>query len=146
MKGQTVAAPAEIPVISEVRRMLETGESARAILVGFETAIRDFEATFGFEPPLNWTYSDIFRFGVRPDMGYAPVLLARLYRVYEPVRYGKTRNVPAGDVVETLRQLYDQPALLPIQGLEPGLPVGVRRRGRPVNSPDPIPSGRRMPA
>jgi len=137
MSEPPIASPNEVPVISEVRRMLGSDEPARAILVGFETAFRDFEAAFGFVPPLHWTYSDIFRWGIRPDMGYAPVLLARLYRVYEPVRYGGARNVAPGNIVDTLRQLYEQPALQPTEGLEPGLPIGIRARGIPASSPAP---------
>jgi hypothetical protein len=101
----------ELPILTEVRRRLDSGDSAGAILIGFETAMRDFQLAFGFEPPPFWTYSDIFRLGVRTDMGYAPILLARLYRIYEPVRYGGARSVPSGGILETLRQFYAQPAL-----------------------------------
>lgn len=103
--------PPEVPILAEVRRKLESGESAGAILIGFETAFRDFLLAFGLEPPAFWTYSDLFRLGVRTDMGYAPILLARLYRVYEPVRYGKVRSISAGGFLDTLRLFYDQPAL-----------------------------------
>jgi hypothetical protein len=116
--------PAEVPVLAEVRRRLESGESAGAILIGFETAMRDFQAAFGFEPPEFWTYPDIFRLGVRTDMGYAPVLLARLYRIYEPVRYGGVRNIPAGEIVETLRQFYDQAPLRRAPTLSHGRKLG----------------------
>jgi hypothetical protein len=103
--------PPELPVLTEVRRRLDSGDSAGAIVIGFETAMRDFQLAFGFEPPPFWTYSDIFRLGVRTDMGYAPILLARLYRIYEPVRYGGVRSIPPGEILETLRQFYTQPAL-----------------------------------
>jgi hypothetical protein len=114
-------------IVSEVRRRFDAGDSAGAILLAFESAMRDFEAAFGFQPPAFWTYSDIFRLGVRTDMGYAPVLLARLYRAYEPVRYGNVRTIPPGDVVETLRQFYDQPALRrsPTFGSAPPIGVGA---------------------
>jgi hypothetical protein len=124
-------------VISEVRRLLGSDEPARAVLIAFETALRDFEATFGLEPPAHWTYSDFFRLSVRADMSYAPVLLARLYRDYEPVRYGRFRGRPPGDLVRTLRLLYELPALRPIEGLAPGIALGIRARGIPVNSPRP---------
>ncbi|MCI4347675.1 MAG: hypothetical protein L3J97_03540 [Thermoplasmata archaeon] len=126
---------AEPAVIAQVRELLATAEPARAVLIGFETVMRDFEAAFGSESPPEWTYADVFRLGVRPDMGYLPVLLARLYRIYEPVRYGGTDSVAAGDVLETLRLIYNQPPLRLTTGLEPGLPMGARERGIPIRFP-----------
>lgn len=116
--------PPEAPILAEVRRRLDSGDSAGAILVAFEAAIRDFQLAFGFEAPPFWTYSDIFRLAVRTDMGYAPVLLARLYRIYEPVRYGEVRSLPAGDILDTLRQFYNQPALRRAPTLAHGLTYG----------------------
>jgi hypothetical protein len=130
----------EVPILAEVRRRLEIGDSAGAILLAFETAMRDFLAAFGYEPPAFWTYADIFRLGVRTDMGYAPVLLARLYRIYEPVRYGEVRTVPPGDIVETLRQFYDQPALKRAPTLARGATYGAWSPG--TTSPEPIGSVR----
>ncbi|MCI4352727.1 MAG: hypothetical protein L3K14_04985 [Thermoplasmata archaeon] len=126
---------AEPPVITQVRQLLAGHDPARAVLIGFETVMRDFESAFGFESPPEWTYSDIFRLGIRPDMGYVPVLLARLYRIYEPVRYGGTGGGAPGDLIGILRQIYSQPALQPTRGLEPGLPLGVRARGIPIQLP-----------
>jgi hypothetical protein len=125
-------------IVSEVRRRFDAGDSAGAILLAFESAMRDFEAAFGFQPPAFWTYSDIFRLGVRTDMGYAPVLLARLYRAYEPVRYGNVRTIAPGDVVETLRQFYNQPALRrsPTLGTVPPSGVGAPG-GTEVSGPFP---------
>ncbi len=129
--------PPELPVVSEVRQRLKSGDSAGAILLGFETAMRDFQTAFGFSPPPFWTYSDIFRLGVRTDMGYAPVLLARLYRLYEPVRYGRVRSVPSTELLDTLRQFYEQPALRRNPTLEPHLPYGVwSPRATSLQSPE----------
>lgn len=127
--------PDEPAVITRVRHLLAAAEPARAVLIGFETVMRDFETAFGFESPPEWTYADVFRLGVRPDMGYVPVLLARLYRIYEPVRYGVTDGVGASDLLETLRQIYNQPPLRLTVGLEPGLPLGARERGVPIPFP-----------
>ena len=133
-----IPPPPEAPVISEVRRRLDEGDEAGAALVGFETAFRDFLTAFGFVPPPFWTYSDIFRLGVRTDMGYAPVLLARLYRLYEPVRYGRVRNVAAAELLDTLRQFYDQPALRRHPALRPGLTYGVWSQGESTETfPEP---------
>ncbi len=133
--GPATPAP-EAEVVREVERLASTGHRREAIVVAFETAYRDFELTFGLEVPPDWTYADVFAHAVRTDMGYAPVLLARLYALYAPARYGRPEDDVDGDPVPLLRAFYAEPPLQPRgSATATVLPYADRNRGRPVLVP-----------
>ena len=129
------AAVREVPVVAEVQRLLAAGAREHAVLVGFETVMRDVQLAFALEIPPYWTYRAVLGQGVRSDMGYLPALLARLYAVYEPVRYGPVGDQLEGELVSLLRLIYREPALQRASATLSAAPLALQVIGVPVESP-----------
>jgi hypothetical protein len=122
--------PIEVPVLTETKRLLARREYEKAVLYAYPAVLLDVERAYGVQFSPNWTHEEVLVHGMRPGMERLPEFLLVLYRLYEPVRYG--RNVPAqGDsLVGALQSIYSH---RPMWELYKELLLS----GNPSASPDP---------
>ena len=99
------------PTVARVEALLREGKAAEAIQVGYLGAEEDVRRAFGLKLPRQWTHREFLREHLRTDMGYVAVLLPQLHALFEPVRYGSGADPEGGPFLETLRALYQEPAI-----------------------------------
>lgn len=102
---------AEPPALREIDRYLGEGEYSKAVLAAFPLVMVDVQRAFGAAFPAHWTARDVLAHGLRTDAGNLPTLLIDLYRIYEPVRFGRESDHVEGDVRETVRRIYAETVL-----------------------------------
>ncbi|MCI4347310.1 MAG: PKD domain-containing protein [Thermoplasmata archaeon] len=109
--NETTPAPphSEPQVISDVRRLLESGDDRRAVLWAFESVLAELSARSQTPAPPQATYRDRLAIGGGGAGGQLPDLLKRLYRLYEPVRYGQEAAPDTRELVRLLTMIYDLP-------------------------------------
>jgi hypothetical protein len=103
--------PIEVPVIALVKRHLSEGHFTEAITLAFQTVLVDLQRAYRFPFPAHWTHRDVLQWAARNNLGLVPELLQKLYRMYEPVRYGTPGDIRRGDVLSPLTSLYAQSPL-----------------------------------
>jgi hypothetical protein len=99
------------PLVMEVDRLLASGQNREAVLVAYLTAEEHLRQVFRINLPHQWTHREFLRRYLRADMGPAGVLLTRLYRLFEPVRFGPAAPVTVDGLSDLVRALYREPAL-----------------------------------
>ncbi|HTT73613.1 MAG TPA: hypothetical protein VMG99_05635 [Thermoplasmata archaeon] len=125
------------PAVRTVEEAVRRGDARGAVLEVFPTVMREVEAAFGSPFPRSHTARQVLAQDLRTDAGGLVPLLFRLYEIYEPVRFGPPEAVPPGDVVATVRRIYESTVLA--------------RRGAPavptysVRVPAPLPATRPLP-
>lgn len=147
------AGPARAPpptrVPQEVDSILGQGDPVRAVLFAYSTAEADVCRAFGLKLPKQWTHREFLREHLRRDMGYVAIGLPQLYALFEPVRYGGSKDVPAASLRELVRSLYEEPALRSLPVAPPSTGSGgaggkVERREHAAEiGPAQTPAGRR---
>ncbi len=103
--------PIEIPVIAQVKRRLAEGQFAEAITLAYHTAVLDLQRGYRYSFPAHWTHLDVLQWARRNNLGIVADCLAKLYHLYEPVRYGRPADVQRSDVISPLTSLYAQSPL-----------------------------------
>lgn len=100
--------PVEIPVITTVKQCLVRNNYGEAVRYGYQAALYDFQRAHGVVFPPVWTNKDVLDKGFKGAPGFIPALFAQLYKLYEPVRFGKAGswNGQEGDVVGVLQSIY----------------------------------------
>jgi hypothetical protein len=98
----------DIPVISQVRNLLATDRYNEAVTLAFQTAVLDLQRAYQQSFPPHWTHLDVLQWARRNGLGPAAEFLARLYELYEPLRYGRKSEVVRGEVLGPLQALYAQ--------------------------------------
>jgi hypothetical protein len=79
-------------------------------------------------------------------MGILTTLVARLYRLYEPVRYGTKDDWSAEDPVPLLIQIYSEPPMRDLYRAEPDAPPPTgSRKGTAAVVPNATDRSRRPP-
>lgn len=101
----------EIPVISQVKNLLAADRYSEAVTLAFQTSVLDLQRAYQQAFPPHWTHKDVLQWTARSNLGLVTELLGRLYRLYEPVRYGQAGDIEKGDVLSPLQSLYAQSAL-----------------------------------
>lgn len=101
----------EIPVITQVKRRVQEGHLAEAATLAYQTAVVDLQRAYQFRFPPHWTHLDVLQWARRHNLGIVADCIAKLYRLYEPVRYGRASDLVEGDVISPLTSLYAQSAL-----------------------------------
>jgi hypothetical protein len=107
-------APLEVappPVLAKIEGLLRQGRNEEAIRAAFQSAEDDVRRAFGLKLPKQWTHREFLEKYLRADMGNLVNLLPQLYRVYEPVRYGRSTTPSADGLMELLRSIYQEPSL-----------------------------------
>ncbi len=97
----------EIPVITEVNRLLAKREYAAAMRVAYPAAASDLARAFRVSFPTGMTHEEFLRTRTTPAMRHLPEFLERLYELYAPLRYGPpgAREDPEA-LVSILKSLY----------------------------------------
>jgi hypothetical protein len=123
----------EIPVITEVNRLLAKGEYQAAMRVAYPTAASDLARAFRVPFPPGMTHEEFLRNRTTPAMRHLPEFLERLYDLYAPLRYGPpgAREDPEA-LVAILKSLY---AARPMWRLY----LQPKDGERPAASPPPAP-------
>lgn len=99
------------PTVVEVEKRLSRSDYGGAVSVAFPLVMNDVQRAYALSYPRHWTARDVLAHALRPDMGALPDLLFQLYRLYEPVRFGREQDWVRGDVREILRRIYTETAL-----------------------------------
>jgi hypothetical protein len=131
--------PMQVPVITEAERRLAQGDYPRAVSDAYHRVVLDLQKAYGLTLPAQWTHREFLSDFLRDDMGILTSRVARLYRMYEPIRYGGTADSTAGDLVDLLRQIYAEP---PMRDLYVPSNGSSGRRGSAAGTPPPRPSTR----
>jgi hypothetical protein len=106
-----VPSPTEIPPIALAERRLADGEYSRAVADGFHRVVLDVQKAYGLSLPAQWTHRQFLAEFLRPDMGILTEKVVRLYRVYEPVRYGTESDWVRADLIALLQDVYAEPPM-----------------------------------
>ena len=132
--------PARVPitVISNAEKRLAAGEYARAVSDAYHRVVLDLQKAYGLSLPAQWTHREFLSDFLREDMGILTTLVARLYRMYEPVRYGSESDWVKGDLVELLSEIYAEP---PMKNLYRTTPLSAPRGADPSSAPPRSPAG-----
>ncbi|HXY47676.1 MAG TPA: hypothetical protein VEK13_07280 [Thermoplasmata archaeon] len=112
------AEPGDFPALREIEKFLAKSEYSKAVLAAFPLVMVDVQRAFGTTFPPHWTGRDVLAHGLRPDSGNLPSLLYSLYRLYEPVRFGRESDWTPGDLRGIVQRIYAE------------TPVGKRRAPR----------------
>ncbi|MCI4352733.1 MAG: PKD domain-containing protein [Thermoplasmata archaeon] len=101
--------PSEPQAILDVRRFLEVGDDKQAVLWAFESVLAELSIRLGTPVPAHATYRDRLAAGGQRGRGQLPELVERLYRLYEPVRYGPAAAPVTDDLIPLLTMIYHEP-------------------------------------
>lgn len=105
-------APGREPAaVRRVEQAVREGRAAEVLLTAYPEAEDDVRRAFGMDLRTPSTHREFLSRHLRPDMGLVAVLLPQLYELYEPVRYGTSREVSGERLVELVRGLYHEPAM-----------------------------------
>ena len=96
----------ESPVLRRAEGLLEQGDYAGAVRLGYRWAFYDTVRAFGLAVPPYCTDRQFLKTFLRSDMGKVGELLPRLYELYEPVRYGARVEGDLPALRTLLRSLY----------------------------------------
>lgn len=97
--------------LRKIDEFLARSEYAKAVLTAFPLVMIDVQRAFGTTFPPHWTGRDVLAHGLRPDSGNLPTLLYSLYRLYEPVRFGRESDWEPGDLREIVKRIYAETAV-----------------------------------
>lgn len=103
---QLAVIPVEVPVITETKRLWLRGDRTQAILFAYPAALADLQRAYDLAFDPTWTHEEIHTLGMRQEMGHLPEFFRRLYRLYEPVRYGADGATPTENPVGILLSIY----------------------------------------
>jgi hypothetical protein len=132
-------AAAPIPLLVDTERKLGQGQYGPAVLAAYHRVVLDLQKAYGLRLPAQWTHREFLSTYLRPDMGILTDRVARLYRIYEPIRYGREADWVRGDLLELLRQIYSEPPLKDLYSKAPAAPAidpPPRLSGIPTRSPN----------
>ncbi|MCI4372707.1 MAG: DUF4129 domain-containing protein [Thermoplasmata archaeon] len=127
-----------IPVLVDAEKRLAKGEYARAVSDSYHRVVLDLQKAYGLSLPPQWTHREFLSDFLRDDMGVLTSRVARLYRLYEPVRYGSGSGVEQGELLELLRQIYEEP---PLRDLYTRGSNSAAPKGGPTNGSRSAPPG-----
>ncbi len=127
-----------VPVISASEEKVARGQYPAAVADAYHRVVLDLQRAYGLTLPAQWTHRQFLTEYLREDMGQVTVLVERLYRLYEPVRYGTSSDWTPGDLVGLLRAIYAEPAMRDLY--RPGVRSLPDERHRPpaVGTDDPL--------
>lgn len=99
--------PVEVPVLTELKRLLGHGDVSRALLYVYPRVLTDVARAYDAEVPEGYSHEEIVAQRLAAPMGTQVEFLDRLYRMYAPVRYGRGPAPGTGDeVLELVQSLY----------------------------------------
>ena len=90
---------------------MERGEYAKAVLHAYRTAFDITVQAYGLTVPPSCSDQQFLKGFLRPDMGRLSELLPELYRLYEPVKFGKLADGDRDSLLRLLEKLYTETVL-----------------------------------
>ncbi|MCI4344853.1 MAG: hypothetical protein L3J87_04435 [Thermoplasmata archaeon] len=106
-----VIRPLEVPVVTETKRLMGRGESARAVRYAYPAVFSDASRAFHWEFEASATHRELLARFAEKAPAHFVTHLARLYALYEPARYGRDAPPLLEDPVQILLSLYSFPDL-----------------------------------
>jgi hypothetical protein len=100
-----------IPILDSVEQTLARGDFRTAVATAYLRVVLDIQAAYGLSLPRQWTHREFLTRFLRGDMGPLPTLVAQLYALYEPARYGTRMQWVQGDLRGLLGRIYSEPSL-----------------------------------
>jgi hypothetical protein len=97
--------------VRESEQRLARGEYGLAVSEAYHRVVLDLQKAYGLSLPAQWTHREFLAQYLRDDMGILNSEVARLYRLYEPVRYGSESDWTRGDLLDVLRKIYSEPPM-----------------------------------
>lgn len=140
---QLAVIPVEVPVITETKRLWLRGDRAAAIRFAYPAALADLQRAYNLRLDSTWTHEEIHTHAMNPEMGHLPEFFRRLYRLYEPVRYGADGPTPTENPVSLLLSIYGHSPMWRLYAET--LTRSPFWRGRPLPT-NPIPDAARSQA
>jgi hypothetical protein len=133
--------------VTNAERAIAAGEYARAVKESYHRVVLDVQKAFSLALPAQWTHRQFLSEFLRDDMGILTTHVARLYALYEPVRYGRPTEWSLEDPMPVVRRIYAEP---PMRDLYRAVPLaasplidgGAAPAGRSI---DPVRTGARRP-
>jgi len=118
-----------IPVLDNAQALLLKGEYGRAVSDSYHRVVLDLQKAYGLTLPAQWTHREFLSDFLREDMGVVTTRVAGLYRLYEPVRYGRESDWARGDLMDLLRQIYEESSMRNLYLGRPGPPTRTKPPG-----------------
>jgi len=115
-----------------VLEVLDREGYAAAVRLAYHTAYDSTVRSYGLIVPPFVTGRQFQREFLRPDMGLLTELLPELYRLYEPVRFGKHEDGDRDSLRALLEKLYSQTPLAVAHN-----PLYQSSSGQPLQRPAP---------
>jgi hypothetical protein len=109
------------PPVTNAEAAVASGEYARAVKEAYHRVVLDIQKAFSLALPAQWTHRQFLSDFMREDMGILTPYVARLYAVYEPVRYGAPGDWSPDDPLPLVRRIYAEPPMRDLyRAAEPG--------------------------
>ncbi|MCI4343360.1 MAG: hypothetical protein L3J92_04500 [Thermoplasmata archaeon] len=105
------ATSGRIAPVATAERDLADGQYDRAVREAYHRVVLDLQKAYGLSLPAQWTHREFLSDFLRNDMGILTTLVAQLYRLYEPVRYGVRSDWLTEDPLPILHLIYNEPAM-----------------------------------
>lgn len=118
--------PEYSPTFRAERDLLEKGEYVKAVLHAYRAAFEGTVHAYGLAVPPSCSDRQFLREFLRPDMGRLSELLPELYRIYEPVKFGRLSDGDPAALRGLLEQLYSETVLARIH--DPQFQAGANGR------------------
>jgi hypothetical protein len=128
----TESPPSRLVPVANAERDLAEGNYDHAVREAYHRVVLDLQKAYGLSLPAQWTHRQFLTEFLRDDMGILTTLVDRLYRLYEPVRYGTRPDWLSEDPVQILTLIYTEPSMRDLYrpgSSAPPTPIGPRRSG-----------------
>src|SRR5271155_2628301 len=119
--------------VATAERDLAGGQYDRAVREAYHRVVLDLQKVLGLSLPAQWTHRQFLSDFLRNDMGILTTLVARLYRLYGPVRYGVGSDWLNKAPLPILRLIYNEPPMRDLYRAAPPSP-SAPPKGRLISS------------
>lgn len=133
-----VVRPLEVPVVTETKRLMGLGQVEEAVRYAYTHAVEDAHRALAWETPTHATHREVLLSKAATEPANFATHLARLYALYEPIRYGERFAKLREDPVDLLRSLYSYAPMWRLYALPPEAP-GRRPPGGRAAPDAPVP-------
>ncbi|HZY71224.1 MAG TPA: hypothetical protein VFF67_09650 [Thermoplasmata archaeon] len=123
-----VVRPLEVPVVTETKRLMGLGQVEEAVRYAYTHAVADARRALDWDAPAHATHREVILSKAAAQPPNFATHLARLYALYEPIRYGERVSKLREDPVDLLRSLYSYTPMWRLYALPPDAP-GPRPAG-----------------
>lgn len=110
-RPEVAPRPESNPDFLRLRELLERGEYAQAVRLGYRTVFDGTVRAYGLAVPPSCSDRQFLKEFLRPDMGRISELLPEFHRRYEPVKFGKLAEGDRDSLRTLLERIYSETAV-----------------------------------